>query len=64
MKNIIERFNKIDKPESTKRMRLGKYCKLMDEGYNRDEINSMIKGLSDEEAEIYYHLYINRKESK
>ena len=56
MDNIMKRFKEIELPESTKRFRLGRYSKLMKEGYSPNEIFNKIKNLSVEEAYVYYHL--------
>lgn len=59
MENIKERFKAIDKPESVKRIRLGKYSELMKKGYSPNEIFNTIKDLTVEEAYVYYHLCTN-----
>lgn len=56
MNNIKKRFKEIELPESTKRIRLGRYYNLMKEGYSPNEIFNKIKKLSVEEAYVYYHL--------
>jgi len=56
MDNIKKRFKEIELPESTKRIRLGRYYNLMKEGYSPNEIFNKIKKLSVEEAYVYYHL--------
>lgn len=38
MSDINERYKTIDLPESTKKVRLGKYYNLMKEGYSPNEI--------------------------
>ena len=59
MENIVERFKAIEKPEKGKQIRLGKYSKLMKEGYSPNEIFNRIKDLTVEEAYVYYHLCVN-----
>lgn len=59
MENIIERFKAIEKPESVKKVRFGKYSKLMNDGYSPNEIFNTIQDLTVEEAYVYYHLYTN-----
>ena len=56
MDDIKKRFKEIELPESTKRIRLGRYYNLMKEGYSPNEIFNKIKKLSVEEAYVYYHL--------
>ena len=63
MSDIKERYKAINLSESTKRIRLGRYSKLMDAGYSPNEIFNAIKGLTVEEAYVYYHLCTD-KESK
>jgi hypothetical protein len=60
MENIIERFKAIEKPESVKKVRLGKYSKLMKDGYSPNEIFNTIQDLTVEEAYVYYHLCSNK----
>ena len=55
-KEIRERYKQINLPESTKRLRLGMYLKLMKEGYSPNEIFNTIKNLTVEEAYVYYHI--------
>lgn len=66
MSNVNERYKAIDLPESTKRVRLGRYYNLMKEGYSPNEIFNKIKNLTVEEAYVYSHLCEERlnKESK
>ena len=61
MSNIKERYKAINLPESTKKFRLERYSKLMNEGYSPNEIFNTIKGLSVEEAYVYYHLCTDKE---
>ena len=45
MSDINERYKTIDLPESTKKVRLGKYYNLMKEGYSPNEIFNKIENL-------------------
>ena len=56
MKDIEKRFKEMDLPESEKRFRLNKYSDLTRKGYSPNEIFNKIKGLTVEEAYIYYHM--------
>lgn len=55
-KDIKERYNEIELSESTKRARLEKYSSMLNTGYTPNEIFNTIKGLTVEEAYVYYHI--------
>lgn len=61
MSDVNKRYKAIDLPESTKRFRLGRYSKLLNEGYGPNEIFNTIKGLTVEEAYVYYHLCTDKE---
>ena len=50
MENIVERFKAIEKPEKVKQIRLGKYSKLMKEGYKPSFIIGVPVGFVNVEA--------------